>query len=240
MTRQSLQWRCRTPRKKRPACERGNRSVPRDVELQDSAAHPRQPRQHLGAEIRHVVEIVHERHRDAAHAGAAEVGKLLGDRVGRPDIRVAADTAHRLLQALGGILRRWRVLRRDAAQLQHPLDRRPVRVLDVGVVVIVLGLLLRRPADHLAAGYRPRCRGRAFAFGLDRCHLLRGRFDQLFFRHLLCSPRGREPHVAGRGEEGVAVAHREILAGAGWPAFMMSGRVPPNGLGFARTPLSLK
>ena len=60
-----------------------------------SALHPHagayQARQHFVAEIRHLGEIIDERQADAAHAGLADDGKLLGDAVGRADERIAAD-----------------------------------------------------------------------------------------------------------------------------------------------------
>src|SRR6185437_2584545 len=89
---------------------------------------------------------------DAAHAGAAEAGKLLGDAIGRADERIAADgvggeVLALLLEFLGAD-----ALRRDVLDRQHGVDRAPVRHLDDGVAVVVLRLLLRRAAYHLADG----------------------------------------------------------------------------------------
>jgi len=52
--------------------------------------------QRLGAEIAHLVEMVHERHRDAAHSGKGVVSEFLRIFVRRADEREAADTADRL------------------------------------------------------------------------------------------------------------------------------------------------
>src|SRR6185437_5788566 len=112
--------------------------------------HALKARQYLGAEIRHFVEIIHERHCDAAYAGAADIGKLPGDLAGRADKRETADAADGLHLALGGKLRRGRVLRGDVFERQHPIQRWPIGVLYVGVVMILLGFLLGRAADHLS------------------------------------------------------------------------------------------
>src|SRR4051794_28843635 len=68
------------------------------VRLPDAEAG--EARQHLVAEIRCLVEIVDERHRDAAHAGAGDVGQLLGDAVRGAYERIAADRFGRVILLL--------------------------------------------------------------------------------------------------------------------------------------------
>ena len=96
------------------------------------------------------------------------------------------------------------------------VDRAPVGVVDDGMVVIVLGLLLRRPADHLADRVDLDVAAEAL-----RAALL-----------TLLAPSSRWPRCECR-ESTVAVKNASQLRSAkAWPigdgpAFMMIGRVSP-------------
>ena len=56
------------------------------------------------------------------------------------------------IAALGFIFLGRDGLRRDALVGQHAVDRAPIGVVDIDVLIIIVGFLLRRPADHLADG----------------------------------------------------------------------------------------
>ena len=51
----------------------------------------RQPRQYLLADIRQLIDLVHQGKRDTARAGAAQIRELIGCFVGRPDERITAN-----------------------------------------------------------------------------------------------------------------------------------------------------
>src|SRR5215467_5244064 len=178
-----------------------------------SQSHASEARQHLVAEIRHVVEIVDERDRQPAEAGAAVVGKLGRNLIRRADERIAADSARREKRALGLELVRRRVLRRDVLERQHLLDRAPIGAFDVGVMVILLGLAPCGPADHLPLGVDLDLAPVFSPVGLDVADLLHDAVEDLLLVHRLRRAGDRQARAAGRGEEGVAVAHREGLAG---------------------------
>src|SRR3954463_6326803 len=137
-----------------------------------SQSHPGEARQHLGTEIRHVVEIVHERYRKTAEAGAAQIGELFRHLVRCPDERIAANTVRCHHRTLAREYVRSGVLRRDVLEREHPVDGAPVRVLDIGIVIVVLGLLLRRPADHLSLRVDLDLAPELASFGLDIVDLL--------------------------------------------------------------------
>src|SRR5262249_9608519 len=96
---------------------------------------------------------------------------------------------------------------------QHLLDRAPIREFDVGVVVILLGLAPRGPADHLALGVDLDLAAVFAPVGLDVADLLHDAIEDLLLAHRLRGAGGRQTRAAGRGEERVAVAHRKGLAG---------------------------
>ena len=77
------------------------------------------------------------------------------------------------------------------------VDRRPVGVLHDGMVIVVLGLLLGRPAGDDADGIDAELPALLLGLGLGGRDLLRG----------LVERRAR-----GLQEEGIAVADRERLA----------------------------
>ena len=101
-------------------------------------AEPGEAWQHLVAEVRHLVEIVDERHRDAAQAGAADIGELFGDAVRGADERIAADRLGRVILLLLRIDFGGDGLAGDVLQRHHLLDRAPVGIVDLGVAVIVI------------------------------------------------------------------------------------------------------
>src|SRR5215472_12829407 len=113
-------------------------------------AQPGQARQYLVAKIRQLVQIIHEGHRNASHARLADIGEFLRDPVWRPHIGITADRiGGEIVTLLLELLGRHRV-RCDVFEREHAVDRAPVRVLDDGVSIVVLRLLLARPADHLS------------------------------------------------------------------------------------------
>src|SRR5579883_1644743 len=153
----------------------------------------REPRQHLGAEIGQLREVIDKGQPDPTHARFADRGELIGDAVGRADERIAADRIGGEVAAFGIILVGRNCLRRDAFVSQHAVNCVPVGVLDDGVLVILVRLILRRTADHLADGEYFYLAAEPLRLRLDLSHL-RGVAGKRFAR-------------ARRGDEkGIAVA----------------------------------
>src|SRR5260221_12600157 len=93
--------------------------------------------------------------------------------------------------------------RRDVLLAEDAVDCRPVGVLDGGVVVILLGLLLRRTAGDDA----------------DRINVeLAALRPGLVLGGLHPLARGFHRGTVGLGEEGIAVADRKAAAGRRRPA----------------------
>src|SRR5262245_52687382 len=125
--------------------DRRVKSSPRSSPPLLADAHALEPRQHLVAEERQLLEVVDEREPDAAHAGAAQVGERLRDLVGIADHQEAAHAVHLALTlALEFGLAHGRA--RDVPLPEDAVDRRPVAILDHGVAVVLLGLLPGAPA----------------------------------------------------------------------------------------------
>src|SRR5262249_60088263 len=94
-------------------------------------------------------------------------------------------------------LLRWPLLRGDVLERQNVVDRPPVGALDDGIMEVVLGLLLRRPASDDAHGIDAKFLALLLRLGFGGRDLLR----RLIERGAGCLQ-----------EECVAVADREGLA----------------------------
>src|SRR5262249_43984897 len=108
-------------------------------------ARPLQARQNLVAEEWKLVEIIDKRYRDPRQPRLAEIDELARNVVG---VSHDGQSAHALRVSGADLLKLLgrRVLRRDVLERENIIDRPPVGVLDDGIMVIVLGLLLRPPA----------------------------------------------------------------------------------------------
>src|SRR3954466_11342554 len=123
-----------------------------------------EPRQNLLAEEWKLVDIIDQRNGDPRQTRVAEIDQLAGDMVGVADDGQATHPLRITGAHLLKFIRR-RVLRRDVLEREDRVDRRPVRVLHDGIVIIVLGLLPGRLAGDDADGIDAELR--ALLFGLE-------------------------------------------------------------------------
>src|SRR5262249_48607054 len=140
-------------------------------------ARPLQARQNLVAEERKLIEIIDERDRDPRQPRLAEI-----DELARHVVRVTYDgqSAHALRVAGADLLNLLgrRVLRRDVLERENIVAPPPVGVLDDGIMEVVLGLLLRRPASDHAHGVDAELPALLLRLGFGRRDLLRGLIER--------------------------------------------------------------
>ena len=141
--------------------------------------------------------------------GLAQIGKRAGDVVGVADQRQAAHAVRVAGALLSEFLHRHG-LRRDVLHRQDEVDGVPVGALD-DAVVLLLGLLLRRPAGDDADRVDSRSRGLARALAsLARARTL-----------LLRSPRATCARPAVKNASQLRIANAWPSREA--PAFMITG-----------------
>src|SRR2546426_41009 len=106
-----------------------------------------EPRQHLVAEEGKLVEVVDEGDGDPGQSRTAQLRERLCDMVriahelqAAHAVGIVAPLPVELIEALG--------LRRDVLHRQDAVDGREIGALDDGMLVILLGFLLRAPAGH--------------------------------------------------------------------------------------------